>query len=380
MDYLHNANGERVYRTGGGQTVLTVYDEAGHWLGDYDGNGQPLQQAIWLDDLPVSLLVGAGAQQRLYYLEPDALGSPRVAIDPDRDVAVWTWDLAGEAFGEGAPHQDPDGDSIAFVLDLRYPGQRYDAATGLNENYHRDYDPVVGRYAQSDPIGLAGGTSTYGYVEGGPLGGIDPLGLRRTDVGSIIKGVMTKLGGPKLARSLAGAVARKAARKAAYEQRLAVAVRARFARWMRAGKVEAPGCGNVANSTKPVVTARLTVGGAFFEDVNQTARVGRNVEQPTLIADRVLAKELESGRAFPNGNMATAHAEIGALQQAFDAGASSSGRATLIVTGEPVCGYCRGDIAAMAQRANLLYLEIFEEATGATFYWLPGMRSIRKSP
>ncbi|MFZ5637839.1 MAG: RHS repeat-associated core domain-containing protein [Pseudomonadota bacterium] len=248
MDYLHNANGERVYRTGGGQTVLTVYDEAGHWLGDYDGNGQPLQQAIWLDDLPVSLLVGAGAQQRLYYLEPDALGSPRVAIDPDRDVAVWTWDLAGEAFGEGAPHQDPDGDGIAFVLDLRYPGQRYDAATGLNDNYQRDYDPTTGRYLQSDPIGLAGGVSTYGYVEGDPLGGIDPWGLRRSSgAGDILKGVLTRLGGPKAIQQAAGLLARKAARKKELLEKQMAAIRARFARGQRAkGMAEAPGCENVA--------------------------------------------------------------------------------------------------------------------------------------
>jgi RHS repeat-associated protein len=44
-------------------------------------------------------------------------------------------------------------------------------------NYMRDYDPSTGRYTQSDPIGLAGGISTYGYVRGNPLGGIDRLGL-----------------------------------------------------------------------------------------------------------------------------------------------------------------------------------------------------------
>jgi YD repeat-containing protein len=72
MDYLYNTKGEHVYRSGSGQTVRTVYDEAGHWLGDYDATGNALQQAIWLDDLPVGLLVGAGTNQKLYYLEPDA--------------------------------------------------------------------------------------------------------------------------------------------------------------------------------------------------------------------------------------------------------------------------------------------------------------------
>ncbi len=181
MTYLYNAIGERVYKSGGGTGVTTLHDESGHWIGDYDVNGQPIQQAIWMDDLPVGLLVGAGANQKLYYIEADALGTPRVVIDPDRNVAVWRWDLAGEAFGNNTPNEDPDGDGTAFVFDMRFPGQRYDSATGMNYNYFRDYDPSVGRYTQSDPIGLAGGISTYGYVGGNPLTRTDAFGLRPGD-------------------------------------------------------------------------------------------------------------------------------------------------------------------------------------------------------
>jgi len=43
-------------------------------------------------------------------------------------------------------------------------------------NYYRDYDPSIGRYIQSDPIGLRGGANTYGYVGGAPLTHIDPYG------------------------------------------------------------------------------------------------------------------------------------------------------------------------------------------------------------
>ncbi|SON96685.1 RhsD protein (fragment) [Xanthomonas citri pv. fuscans] len=116
---------------------------------------------------------------KLHYIEPDHLGSPRVVIDPTRDVAVWTWSLKGEAFGNTAPNQDPDGDGAALVLDMRFPGQRFDAASGLNQNYFRDYEAATGRYGQSDPIGLEGGLSTFAYVQSAPMTSVDPYGLQR---------------------------------------------------------------------------------------------------------------------------------------------------------------------------------------------------------
>ncbi len=181
MDYLYNGKGERVYRSGGSQSITTLYDDDGKWIGDYDSNGQPIQQAIWMDDLPVGLLVGAGANQKLYYIEADALGTPRVVTDPARNVAVWTWSLEGEAFGDSAPNQDADGDGTTFEFDMRFPGQRYDSATGMSYNYFRDYDSGAGRYIQSDPIGLSGGLATYDYAESRPVISIDRLGLSPED-------------------------------------------------------------------------------------------------------------------------------------------------------------------------------------------------------
>ncbi|WP_232099170.1 RHS repeat-associated core domain-containing protein [Xanthomonas euroxanthea] len=183
MNYRYNGQGEQVRRYLGTTNTYTLYDEAGHWLGDYDTNGAPKQQAIWLDDLPVGLLANGG---QLHYIEPDHLGSPRVVVDADRDVAVWNWSLKGEAFGNTAPNQDPDGDGTAMVVDMRFPGQRYDAASGFNQNYFRDYDAATGRYGQSDPIGIASDISTYLYASANPYEMLDLLGLE--SVGSFNNG------------------------------------------------------------------------------------------------------------------------------------------------------------------------------------------------
>jgi len=132
---------------------------------------------------------------------------------------------------------------------------------------------------------------------------------------------------------------------------------------------------------KPKVTAKGSVGGVDFEDVNQTAKVDV-VDKPTLIAERIAEKEAAKGKALPNGTVANAHAEIGVIQRAFDAGKTKGQDMTMNVTGLDVCGYCKGDIAAAAQAAELKSLTVFaiDNVTGEpkTYYWRPGMKSIKE--
>ena len=89
---------------------------------------------------------------------------------------MWRWDNADPS-GANVPDEDPDGDGIKFTCNLRFPGQYADRETGTNYNYFRDYDPNIGRYIQSDPIGLRGGANIYVYALSDPIRKTDTYGL-----------------------------------------------------------------------------------------------------------------------------------------------------------------------------------------------------------
>jgi len=114
----------------------------------------------------------AGRRSRL--MHPEHLNTPRLVADASQ-TTVWRWDQ-GEPFGVNAANEDPDGNSVAFDLPLRLPGQYLDKETNLHYNMAREYWPDGGRYIESDPIGLSGGLNTYAYVNGSPILLVDPEG------------------------------------------------------------------------------------------------------------------------------------------------------------------------------------------------------------
>ncbi|WP_081002085.1 cytidine deaminase-like fold-containing protein [Pseudomonas protegens] len=144
---------------------------------------------------------------------------------------------------------------------------------------------------------------------------------------------------------------------------------------------EQAGANAAKGGVEPKVTAKGTVNGTVFEDVNQSAKIGATNE-PTLIAERVTAKTEAKGKPHPNGTVADSHAEIGVIQQAYNAGKTQGSGMSMTVSGRDVCGYCIGDIAAAADAAGLKSLTVHavDNVTGLpkTYYWQPGMKSIKE--
>jgi RHS repeat-associated protein len=117
-----------------------------------------------------------------YYVHTDHLGAPRKITRPSDNGLMWRWDT--DTFGSIAPNSDRAGFGT-FTYNLRYPGQYSLNESGLYYNDFRDYDPQMGRYVESDPIGLYGGSlSTNAYTNGKPISGRDPTGLTVEIIGS----------------------------------------------------------------------------------------------------------------------------------------------------------------------------------------------------
>lgn len=163
--YSTNGLGERVMKSSAASAIILTQDKNGNVTGEYNANNAPIQETIYLGNMPVGVLKGS----TLYYVNADNLGAPRT-VTTTTGVPVWTWNH--EPFGSTQPVVNS-----SFAYNNRFPGQIYDAETGLYHNNARDYDPTTGRYIESDPIGLTGGNNTYSYVRGDPVGLIDPSGL-----------------------------------------------------------------------------------------------------------------------------------------------------------------------------------------------------------
>jgi RHS repeat-associated protein len=127
--------------------------------------------------VPITVNAAASAGLTVLYLHADHLGTPRVATDESQTV-VWRNPPTSEPFGMALPEEDPDGDGRLTTINLRFPGQYFDQETQAHYNYFRDhYFPELGRYGQSDPIGLRGGPNLYAYANNAPTMFVDHTGL-----------------------------------------------------------------------------------------------------------------------------------------------------------------------------------------------------------
>ena len=110
------------------------------------------------------------ASGRRYYVFTNQVGAP-VRVEDDHGAVAWSAEIS--PYGQA---RVAEGSRID--LSLRFPGHYHDPELDLHYNRFRYYSPELGRYIQSDPLGIAGGINLYAYAPE-PTTTVDIDGLMR---------------------------------------------------------------------------------------------------------------------------------------------------------------------------------------------------------
>ncbi len=181
-DYIYNTSGQRTQKLNT-NPVTFHYDLSGQLIAETNAAGNLIKAYVWLHGQPLAQILADGS---IYYYHNDHLGTPQKMTD---STAALVWAADYLPFGQADV-------TIATVENnLRFAGQYYDSETGLHYNYHRHYDPKLGRYLRADPSHLmepeGNGIpyliphllkdpleyNSYSYVQNNPTSLIDPFGL-----------------------------------------------------------------------------------------------------------------------------------------------------------------------------------------------------------
>jgi RHS repeat-associated protein len=168
-EYGYDPFGRRLWKAVNGVRTYFLYADEG-LVAEYDEQGRELHSYGWQPDSTWGTNPLWLKQDSVYYwYQNDHLGTPQKLLD---STGTLVWEARYTAFGNA--------EILVNTVEnnLRFPGQYYDAETGLHYNFHRYYDPMTGRYTQVDPIGFAGGdVNWYAYVGNNPVSWVDPNGL-----------------------------------------------------------------------------------------------------------------------------------------------------------------------------------------------------------
>jgi len=206
-EYTYDAFGRRVRKVTSSETTLFFYDDAGQLVEERVTSAAPekIRNYVWAEAEPIGIVDGGTTSPEYFWAHVDYLGMPiAVTNTPGAGNAETVWRAHYAPYGDAGVFEDPDGDGQQFRLELRMPGQYNDRESTYVYNWHRYYDPALGRYISPDPIMQAGGVNAYIYALSSPTNWIDPFGLDVNYNGFVVNNPTVRAGLDRLDRELPG--------------------------------------------------------------------------------------------------------------------------------------------------------------------------------
>jgi RHS repeat-associated protein len=178
--YVVSAEGQRIEKLAGTGPQYYAPGPDGTLLADHVNNWYDY---VWLNGRVVTVISNGG----VFPLHDDQTGRPLYMTDPSSHTIDWA--------AQGLPFDRNVTTNHWGDFNIGFPGQYWDLESDLWHNGNRDYDASLGRYVESDPIGLVAGVNTYTYADGNPISETDPNGNCPWCVGAVIGAVAGGIAG-----------------------------------------------------------------------------------------------------------------------------------------------------------------------------------------
>jgi RHS repeat-associated protein len=180
-EYKYDALGRRIEKIAGSDTVKYYYD-GNQVIEERNASDQVLKQYVYGNGIDELLIIVDfdGATQNSYYVHTNAVGSITAITDQNGDIVER---VSYDVFGMPTITDyktDPANPTVVAnsVIGNQYlfQGRRYDKETNLYYYRARHYDPIMGRFLQTDPMGYHDSMNMYQAFNMNGVNFVDPMG------------------------------------------------------------------------------------------------------------------------------------------------------------------------------------------------------------
>jgi len=162
----YNPEGTLLSETGAATTLFDTL--GGNIITERDGSGNRLRRFV----------PGPGVDEHIVWYEGSDLGTRRYHHQDERGSVIAVSDASGNLVGTINRYDEYGVPQGTLTGRFGYTGQPWIAEAGLYHYRARAFNPAMGRFMQTDPVGYAGGMNIYAYVRNNPVNRSDPMGLQ----------------------------------------------------------------------------------------------------------------------------------------------------------------------------------------------------------